>query len=124
MKAWMMIKASGAAGISFFNKRHLQKELKQYMKDLCLLDYTPENKTEQAVLLAEWENFAKVLLASCTGCKTYCSTFLALCRSKTLPLQEKSRRRLTSSQELTQKSLNLLTNLLHSAKLWSTPIVI
>ena len=28
MKAWMMIKASGAAGISFFNKRHLQKELK------------------------------------------------------------------------------------------------
>ena len=30
MKAWMMIKASGAAGISFFNKRHLQKELKQY----------------------------------------------------------------------------------------------
>ena len=37
MKAWMMIKASGAAGISFFNKRHLQKELKQYMKDLCLL---------------------------------------------------------------------------------------
>ena len=46
MKAWMMIKASGAAGISFFNKRHLQKELKQYMKDLCLLEYAPENETE------------------------------------------------------------------------------
>ena len=45
MKAWMMIKASGAAGISFFNKRHLQKELKQYMKDLCLLEYAPENET-------------------------------------------------------------------------------
>ena len=74
MKAWMMIKASGAAGISFFNKRHLQKELKQYMKDLCLLEYAPENETEQAVLLTEWENFAKVLLASCTGSKTYCST--------------------------------------------------
>ena len=59
MKAWMMIKASGAAGISFFNKRHLQKELKQYMKDLCLLEYAPENETEQAVLLTEWENFAK-----------------------------------------------------------------
>ena len=73
MKAWMMIKASGAAGISFFNKRHLQKELKQYMKDLCLLEYAPENETEQAVLLTEWENFAKVLLASCTGSKTYCA---------------------------------------------------
>ena len=78
MKAWMMIKASGAAGISFFNKRHLQKELKQYMKDLCLLDYTPENETERAILLNEWENFAKVLLASCTGCKTYCSTFFGI----------------------------------------------
>ena len=59
MKAWMMIKASGAAGISFFNKRHLQKELKQYMKDLCLLEYAPENETEQAVLLTEWENFCE-----------------------------------------------------------------
>ena len=78
MKAWMMIKASGAAGISFFNKRHLQKELKQYMKDLCLLDYTPENETERAILPNEWENFAKVLLASCTGCKTYCSTFFGI----------------------------------------------
>jgi len=78
MKAWMMIKASGAAGISFFNKRHLQKELKQYMKDLCLLEYAPENETEQAVLLTEWENFAKVLLASCTGSKTYCSTLFGI----------------------------------------------
>ena len=78
MKAWMMIKASGAAGISFFNKRHLQKELKQYMKDLCLLEYAPENETEQAVLLTEWENFAKVLLTSCTGSKTYCSTLFGI----------------------------------------------
>ena len=78
MKAWMMIKASGAAGISFINKRHLQKELKQYMKDLCLLEYAPENETEQAVLLTEWENFAKVLLASCTGSKTYCSTLFGI----------------------------------------------
>ena len=116
MKAWMMIKASGAAGISFFNKRHLQKELKQYMKDLCLLEYAPENETEQAVLLTEWENFAKVLLASCTGSKLIAPLFLALCRSKMHPLQEKSRKRSTSSQELTHKSSNLLTNSLRSAK--------
>ena len=32
MRAWM-INASGSAGISFLNKRHLQKELKQYMQD-------------------------------------------------------------------------------------------
>lgn len=75
MKAWMMIKASGAAGISFFNKRHLQKELKQYMKDLCLLEYAPENETEQAVLLTEWENFAKVLLASRTEAKLIAPLF-------------------------------------------------
>lgn len=116
MKAWMMIKASGAAGISFFNKRHLQKELKQYMKDLCLLEYAPENETEQAVLLTEWENFAKVLLASCTEAKLIAPLFLALCRSKMHPLQEKSRKRSTSSQELTHKSSNLLTNSLRSAK--------
>ena len=55
-----------------------KKELKQYMKDLCLLEYAPENETEQAVLLTEWENFAKVLLASCTGSKTYCSTLFGI----------------------------------------------
>ena len=48
------------------------------MKDLCLLVYAPENETEQAVLLTEWENFAKVLLASCTGSKTYCSTLFGI----------------------------------------------
>jgi len=42
--------------------------------------------------------------------------FLALCRSKMHPLQEKSRKRSTSSQELTHKSSNLLTNSLRSAK--------
>ena len=116
MKAWMMIKASGAAGISFFNKRHLQKELKQYMKDLCLLEYAPENETEQAVLLTEWENFAKFCLPPAREAKLIAPLFLALCRSKMHPLQEKSRKRSTSSQELTHKSSNLLTNSLRSAK--------
>lgn len=78
MKAFMMIKASGAAGISFFNKKHLEKELKQYMQLLCLSDYETENDTEKNILLAEWENFAKVFILSCTGCKTYCSTFFGI----------------------------------------------
>ena len=115
MKAWMMIKASGAAGISFFNKRHLQKELKQYMKDLCLLEYAPENETEQAVLLTEWENFAKVLLASCTGSKTYCSTLFGI-----VPIKDASVARKIAEEidfvTRTHKSSNLLTNSLRSAK--------
>lgn len=78
MRAWMMIKASGSAGISFLNKRHLQKELKQYLQDLCLLGYETENETEHAMLVAEWENFAAVFLASCTGSKAYCSTLFSL----------------------------------------------
>lgn len=78
MRAWMMIKASGAAGISFLNKRHLQKELKQYMNDLCLLGYQPEDEPEHAMRSAEWKNFAHVFLMSCTGSKTYCSTLFGI----------------------------------------------
>ena len=72
-----LIKRTGLIKI-ILDFHRFQKELKQYMKDLCLLEYAPENETEQAVLLTEWENFAKVLLASCTGSKTYCSTLFGI----------------------------------------------
>ena len=44
-RAWTMIKASAAAGVSFFQKKRQKKELLTYMKDLCLSpdDLLPES---------------------------------------------------------------------------------
>ena len=106
MKAWMMIKASGAAGISFFNKRHLQKELKQHLR----------MKQNRPFFWQSGKILRKFCLPPAREAKPTAPLFLALCRSKMHPLQEKSRKRSTSSQELTHKSSNLLTNSLRSAK--------
>ena len=58
-RAWTMIKASAAAGVSFFQKKRQKKELLTYMKDLCLSpdDLLPESA--DAVLIEEWQD-AKV----------------------------------------------------------------
>ena len=66
-RAWTMIKASAAAGVSFFQKKRQKKELLTYMKDLCLSpdDLLPESA--DAVLIEEWQDFARGLISSCTG---------------------------------------------------------
>lgn len=78
MRAWMMIRASGASGISIFNKKHLKKELKQYMQDLCLSDYTLRTPAEKELLSSEWEDFAGTLFSTCAESKAYCSTLFGL----------------------------------------------
>lgn len=78
MRAWMMICASGASGISIFNKKHLTKELRQYMQDLCLTGYDLLPPEEKAQLSSEWEDFAITLFSTCVESKTYCSTLFGL----------------------------------------------
>lgn len=78
MRAWMMIRASGASGISFLTRKRLQKELQQYMKDLCLLDNVPQTPDEEEERIAEWKDFANTLFHSCLESKAYCSTFFGM----------------------------------------------
>ncbi len=89
LRAWMMIKASSAAGISFFQKKSKKRELESYMEDLCLLHYTPENSKEAAILTEEWQDFARYFLSSCVGSKGYCSTLFGIVRIKDEQVAEK-----------------------------------
>ena len=73
-RAWTMIKASAAAGVSFFQKKRQKKELLVYMNDLCLSPEHPLPESADAVLIEEWQDFARGLISSCTGSKAYCST--------------------------------------------------
>ena len=49
-RAWTMIKASAAAGVSFFQKKRQKKELLTYMKDLCL---SPDDLLPDLILKKE-----------------------------------------------------------------------
>ena len=88
-RAWTMIKASAAAGVSFFQKKRQKKELLTYMKDLWLSpdDLLPESA--DAVLIEEWQDFARGLISSCTGSKAYCSTLFGFVPIKDAKVAEK-----------------------------------
>lgn len=89
LHAWTMIKASSSAGVSFFQKKRLIRELESYLKDFCLLDYTPENEMEADVLAEEWSDFARYFISSCVGSKGYCSTLFGFVPIKDSTVAEK-----------------------------------
>lgn len=89
LHAWMMIKASSAAGSSFLQKRRLTRELETYMEALCLLNYVPENEEERMVLTEEWYDFARYFISSCVGSKGYCSTLFGFVPIKDATVAEK-----------------------------------
>lgn len=80
MHAWMMIKASSVSGVSFLTKKKLQRELLSYMEELCILNYEPECKEDEEMLVEEWNAFAKLFISSCTGNRYYCSTLFGFVR--------------------------------------------
>lgn len=59
------------------------------MKDLCLSpdDLLPESA--DAVLIEEWQDFARGLISSCTGSKAYCSTLFGFVPIKDAKVAEK-----------------------------------
>lgn len=89
MRAWTMIQASSAAGVSFLKKKRLTAELETYMRELCLLWDTPRSETEEKILMEEWRDFARTFIASCTGSKAYCSTLFGFVPIKDTVIAEK-----------------------------------
>ena len=87
-RAWTMIKASAAAGVSFSEKASEKRTAHLHEGSLSLPDdLLPESA--DAVLIEKWQDFARGLISSCTGSKAYCSTLFGLCRSKDAKVAEK-----------------------------------
>jgi hypothetical protein len=89
LHAWMMIKASSAAGVSRFQKRQKQKELRQFMDDLGILEFPNVSKEEQVMIEAEWACFARYYITSCTQNRTYCHTLFGILPIKDAIVAEK-----------------------------------
>lgn len=89
MHAWMMIKASAAAGVSFLMKRRSAKELEDYMNRLLLTADAQSDIAERDLLIAEWQDFARSFIASCVGSKSYCSTLFGFIPIKDATVAEK-----------------------------------
>lgn len=89
LNAWMMIKASAAAGVSFLQKKRLKRELEEYMDILCLTGFDSENEKALLARADEWSDFAKSFIHSCTGSKAYCSTLFGFVPIKDSVIAEK-----------------------------------
>lgn len=89
MRAWTMIQASSASGVSFLKKKRLTAELETYMKDLCLLWDASGSEWEEKIRTEEWRDFARTFIASCTGSKAYCSTLFGFVPIKDTVIAEK-----------------------------------
>ena len=74
LRAWMMIQAASAGGVSFFQKKRQKKELCGYLMQLGIRTDEKQNVEKDAdvedvcgyILEEEWKNFAYTYLASCT----------------------------------------------------------
>ena len=86
LRAWMMIQAASAGGVSFFQKKRQKKELCGYLMQLGIRTDEKQNVEKDAdvedvcgyILEEEWKNFAYTYLASCTGSRAYCSTLFGI----------------------------------------------
>lgn len=89
LNAWMMIKASSAAGVTLLQKKRLKRELITYMGMLCLTDFDYHTEESLTALTEEWRDFARYFIYSCTGSKAYCSTLFGFVPIKDSVIAEK-----------------------------------
>ena len=98
LHAWMMIQATGAGGVSFFQKKRQKKELCGYLMQLGIQTDEIKNVEKNSdveetcgknILEEEWKNFAYTYLASCTGSRAYCSTLFGIVPIKEAAVAEK-----------------------------------
>lgn len=66
MRAWLLIKALTTEHISFINKKRIEKELKTYLRDLCVLDFERDY-----IIRNEWKNFSEEFIYMCIDSSSY-----------------------------------------------------
>lgn len=66
IRAWMMIRIAENDRISFLNRKSKEKELRQNLKELCVID-TPVTDP----VIREWRDFARKYLIICCQSRSY-----------------------------------------------------
>lgn len=66
IRSWMMIRICENDRISFLNRKSKEKELRENLKQLCILDEKADD-----VLIREWKDFARTYLIICCNSHSY-----------------------------------------------------
>lgn len=66
MRGWINAKTLSTEHISFFNKKRIEKEFRDCLKDLAVLEYTRND-----ILHKEWQNFSEEFILSCINSHSY-----------------------------------------------------
>lgn len=66
MRGWINAKTLSTERISFFNKKRIEKEFRNCLKDLAVLDYARND-----VLRGEWKSFSEEFILSCINSHSY-----------------------------------------------------
>lgn len=66
MRGWINIKTLTTEQVHFFNRKKMEKELREYLKDLAVIDFE-----RNELLKEEWRSFASDLILSCSDSHSY-----------------------------------------------------
>lgn len=66
MRGWINSKTLTTENIHFFNKKRIEKEFRQCLEDLCILNYE-----RSPILHEEWKSFSQEFILSCIDSNSY-----------------------------------------------------
>ena len=66
MRGWINSKTLTTENIHFFNKKRIEKEFRQCLEDLCILNYE-----RSPILHEEWKSFSQEFILSCINSHSY-----------------------------------------------------
>lgn len=66
MRGWINSKTLTTENIHFFNKKRIEKEFRQCLEDLCILNYE-----RSPILHDEWKSFSQEFILSCIDSHSY-----------------------------------------------------
>ena len=106
MFSWLNILICGRAGIHFWNKKSLKKEVAEL---LDIFHLSEEEAGESLVELRklEWESFASFWIETCVGDKSYSSTVFGFLRMSDESLAKKMGREIADAMVFIPRALGL-----------------
>lgn len=106
MFSWLNILICGRAGIHFWNKKSLKKEVAEL---LDIFHLSEEEAGESLVELrkSEWESFASFWIETCVGDKSYSSTVFGFLRMSDESLAKKMGREIANAMVFIPRALGL-----------------
>lgn len=106
MFSWLNILICGRAGIHFWNKKSLKKEVAELL-DIFHLSEEKAGESLGELRKSEWESFASFWIETCVGDKSYSSTVFGFLRMSDESLAKKMGREIADAMVFIPRALGL-----------------